>query len=130
MKLLRGYYNNTKSSEGFLFLVLKSVLLSRHEEIRVLYVREKFWGYCPLTNEINAGGYLYLYWYSKGTLHQSTWSLTRKRSARGSIVSETGSRCDIDCGWFFNVMFLSMPYIRPEGLFVHRDCTFQFTLKK
>ena len=26
---------------------------------------EEVWDYCPLTNEINAGGYLYLYWYNK-----------------------------------------------------------------
>ena len=37
-----------------------------------------------------------MYWYSKGTLGQSTWSLTRKRSTQTSIVSETGSRCGID----------------------------------
>ena len=29
---------------------------------------EEAWGYCTLTNEINAGGYLYLSWYSKGNL--------------------------------------------------------------
>ena len=30
---------------------------------------EEVWGYCTLTNEINAaGGYLYLSWYSKGNL--------------------------------------------------------------
>ena len=29
---------------------------------------EEVWGYCSLTNEISAGGYLYLYWYSKGDL--------------------------------------------------------------
>ena len=29
---------------------------------------EQVWGYCTLTNEINAGGYLYLSWYSKGNL--------------------------------------------------------------
>ena len=27
---------------------------------------EEVWGYCTLANEINAGGYLYLSWYSKG----------------------------------------------------------------
>ena len=29
---------------------------------------EEVWGYCTLTNEVNAGGYLYLSWYSKGNL--------------------------------------------------------------
>ena len=29
---------------------------------------EEVWDYCTLTNEINAGGYLYLSWYSKGNL--------------------------------------------------------------
>ena len=29
---------------------------------------KEVWGYCKLTNEINAGGYLYLPWYSKGNL--------------------------------------------------------------
>ena len=29
---------------------------------------EEGWGYCTLANEINAGGYLYLSWYSKGNV--------------------------------------------------------------
>ena len=29
---------------------------------------EEVWGYCTLTNEINAGGYLHSSWYSKGDL--------------------------------------------------------------
>ena len=29
---------------------------------------EEVWGYCTLTNDINAGGYLYLSSYSKGNL--------------------------------------------------------------
>ena len=64
--------------------------------MRVSYVLKMSWGHCPLTNEINAGGYLYSYWYSKGTLDQSTWSLARKRNTQRSIVSETGSMCDMD----------------------------------
>ena len=36
--------------------------------MRVLYVRQKFGGYCTLTNEINTGGYLHLSWHSKENL--------------------------------------------------------------
>ena len=43
---------------------------------------EEVWGYCTLTNEINAGGYLYLSWYSKGTLNQFVLLLTSKRSTQ------------------------------------------------
>ena len=37
-------------------------------EIKGLVCPEDFWGYCTLINEINAGGYLHLSWYSKGNL--------------------------------------------------------------
>ena len=46
----------------------KSVLLSRHEKNKGFVCKEEVWGYCALTNEINADGSLYLSWYSKGNL--------------------------------------------------------------
>ena len=41
----------------------KSIITEAREN-KVVYVRKKFVGYCTLTNEINAVGYLYLSWYS------------------------------------------------------------------
>ena len=75
---------------------IQSVFLSRHEKIRVLYVGKKFRGYGPLTNEINASSYLYLYWHV-GSVYLVAH--TQAKTQR-SIVREADSRCDIDWSIF------------------------------
>ena len=50
----------------FLFRVLRIIIEAR--ENKGFVCTEEVWGYCTLTNEIDAGGYLYLFWYSKGNL--------------------------------------------------------------
>ena len=45
----------------------KRVIIEAREN-KVFVCTEEVWGYCTLTNEINAGGYLYLSWYSKENL--------------------------------------------------------------
>ena len=74
---------------------------------------EEVWGHCTLTNEINAGGYLYMSWYSKWNLGSVCLTVdqnakrTEKREALSarlvqgvidwliSAVSEM--RCDCCC---------------------------------
>ena len=51
---------------GILFCCLRIIIEAR--ENKGFVCTEEVWGYCTLTNEINAGGYLYLSWYSKGNL--------------------------------------------------------------
>ena len=71
--------------------IRKRIIIEAREIYNKGSCTEEVWGYGPLTNDINARGYLYLYWYctgAKGTLtlhnlgsdYQSTWLLTRKRS--------------------------------------------------
>ena len=47
---------------------LNSRIIIEARENKGFVCTEEVWGYCTLTNEINAGGYLYLSWYSKGNL--------------------------------------------------------------
>ena len=42
-------------------------LIEAREKKGFVYT-EEVWRYSTLTNEINAGGYLYLSWYSKGNI--------------------------------------------------------------
>ena len=64
------------------------MIIEARENKGFVYTKE-VWGYFTLTIEINAGGYLYLSWYSKGNLGMSVWLLTSKRITQRRKASST-----------------------------------------
>ena len=58
-------YSNPWNLERPIICVL---FIEARENNKGFVCTKEVWGYCTLTNEINAGGCLYLSWYSTGNL--------------------------------------------------------------
>ena len=93
------------------------IIKARQNKGFVCTTTEEVWGYCTLTNEINAGGYLYLSWYySKGNLGSVLTSKRKHEKREASSASQVQGVIDWLIFFFFACSSPQLVYINIFGI--------------